>query len=86
MNNTPMLMRWDEWYSNQNPALFDLKSFETFINQNMQLLQRQRCLIEIGETIYLILPIFDQHIFRYVRFGLLKALIGQRNESIGIKR
>ena len=72
------LSHWKDWYKAQKPQLFDLASFECFINKN------QRALIESGVVAFIrgdhfvVSPDFDRYVATTINFGLLRALLRSR--------
>lgn len=72
------LTHWKDWYKEQKPELFDLASFECFINKNQRALIDSGVIAYVRHDYYVISPDFDRYIFINVSFGLLASLLRSR--------
>lgn len=75
------LTDWKDWYEAQRPELFDLASFECFINKNQRVLIDSGVLAYVRHDYYVVSPDFDRYIFINVSFGLLASLLRSRTPT-----
>lgn len=75
------LTHWRVWYREQKPELFDLPSFECFIQNNAQILIETGVVAFVRNDYYIVSPDFDRYIAITVNLGLLRSILCSRIPS-----
>lgn len=75
------LTHWRVWYREQKPELFDLPSFEFFIQHNAQSLTEGGVIAFVRGDYYIVSPDFDLYIATTVNLGLMRSILRSRKSS-----
>lgn len=77
-SDAPSLQLATDWYRQAKPELFDLASFEIFIQSNAPQLLGSGALVFIRGQHYVVRPDFDRYVVTDINRGLIRALLRSR--------